>query len=339
MEFLYLPLSLYVFFIGSIKAGKLFYFAAANPKIPLGGFANDSKFSIIKKIPEEFKPQTILILKSDNSTELLVQIKNKDFRLPLFVKPDIGEGGFLAKKINKWEELLNYHSDHNMDYMIQEFIKYPVELSILIHNANCDFKISSITERKYLTLEGDGFSSLKILLKKERIAKFRLRNIFKHCQGELENILEKGKKYQPISIGNFDFGAKYLERTELATECLLKTIHRINTKINLFNYARYDIKCKSFDDLLAGNMKILEINGVKGEPIHIYDSKYTLLQAYKEIFKHWGYIMIISKRNISSGIICPTPLEGFKMLWTHLQTKKTSLLKRNFHEQVEIRKG
>jgi hypothetical protein len=46
-EFLYLPLTLYVFFIGAFKTGKLFYFAAANPKIPLGGFANDSKFSIL----------------------------------------------------------------------------------------------------------------------------------------------------------------------------------------------------------------------------------------------------------------------------------------------------
>ena len=78
MEFLYFPLTFYVFFIGSFKTGRLFYFAAANPKIPLGGFANDSKYSIIKNIPTDFKPKTLLILKNDNSENLRNKIKSED---------------------------------------------------------------------------------------------------------------------------------------------------------------------------------------------------------------------------------------------------------------------
>lgn len=329
MEFLYFPLTLYVFFIGSLKTGRLFYFAATNPKIPLGGFANDSKYSIIKNIPAEFKPKTLLISKNDNSEHLWNKIKSEDFHFPLFVKPDIGEGGFLANKINSKDELLNYHSKHNMDYLVQEYIKSPLELSVLIHNAEGAFKISSITERKHLTITGDGYSNLEKLLRIDKKARFRIKSILNRCEGQLNIVLEKGQTYQPISIGNWDYGATYIEKTELLNDTLLKSFENLNAKINLFNYARYDVMCNSIEDFLQGKMTILEINGVKGEPIHIYDGKYSLYQAYKEIFKHWSFIMKISKRNIKEGIVCPSFLKGFDMLHNHYITKQASLIKRN----------
>lgn len=332
MEFLYLPLTLYVFFIGSIKTGKLFYFAAANPKVPLGGFANDSKFSIIKNIPVEYKPKTILISKNDNIDNLKNKIQDADFSLPLFVKPDIGEGGFLAKKINSWDELLNYHSKHNMDYLVQEFIHYPLELSILIHNAKGEFKISSITERKHLSIIGDGYSNLEKLLSMDKRAKFRIKNIINQCESQLNIVLEKGQTHKPTSIGNWDYGATYIEMTELLNKTILESFENLNKKINLFNYARYDVMCNSIEDFLQGKMIILEINGVKGEPIHIYDGKYSLYQAYKEIFKHWGFVMKISKRNIKEGFVCPSIKDGFYQLRNHYFTKKKSLTNRKQYE-------
>jgi hypothetical protein len=61
MELLYLPLTLYVFFIGSIRTGRLFYFSATNPEVPLGGFAGDSKYDILNRVPIEYKPRTLFV--------------------------------------------------------------------------------------------------------------------------------------------------------------------------------------------------------------------------------------------------------------------------------------
>jgi hypothetical protein len=329
MEFLYFPLTLHVFFVGLIKTGRLFYFSAANPKVPLGGFANDSKFSVIKDIPAEFKPKTILISKNDNTDTLKLKIQEGDFIFPIFAKPDIGEGGFLVKKINCWDELLNYHSKHNMEYLVQEFIHFSTELAVLVHNAEGELKISSITEREHLSITGDGYSNLAKLLSKDKRVKFRIKSIKNQCESQLNIILEKGQNYKPTSIGNWNYGATFIERTELLNETILESFTNLNKKINLFNYARYDIMCHSIEDFLKGKLIILEINGVKGEPIHMYDRKYSLYQAYKEIFKHWGFIMKISKRNIKEGFVCPNFIEGFKMLRKHYITKKKSLLKRN----------
>lgn len=331
-ELLYLPLTLYIFFIGSIKAGRLFYFAAANPRVPLGGFANDSKFYIIENIPDAYKPKTILILKNDTVDKLKFRIQEADFQFPIFAKPDIGEGGFLAKKISSWNELLNYHSKHNMDYLVQEFIPYPLELSILIHNANDEFNISSITERKHLSITGDGYSNLEKLLRMDNIARYRISSILNKCENQRDTVLEKGQTIKPTAIGNRNYGATFIERSELLNNSITESFGNLNKSINLFNYARYDIMCTSIEDFLQGQMKILEINGVKGEPIHIYDRKYSLLGAYKEIFKHWNLIMKISKRNIKDGFVCPSIKNGFCQLRNHYITKKKSLTNRKFHE-------
>lgn len=328
MQLLYLPLTLYVFFIGSFRTGKLFYFAAANPKIPLGGFADDSKFLITEHIPSAFKPKTILISKCTSAEQLLELIHKAFLQFPLFGKPDLGEGGFLAKKLRTKEELLQYHASHNMDYLLQEFITYPLELSLLVHTAKGFFEISSITERQHLSIVGDGISTLKSLLIAHPRAKFRLDKVLKQCAGELENIPAINEVVKPTSIGNWDCGATYIERTEFITADLVKVFEKVNQDIQLFNYARYDIMCESFDELCKGRFKILEINGVKGEPIHLYDDQYTLRGAYREIFKHWEYILKISQRNMLAGFVCPSPLAGFKMLRHHAITKKSSIIKR-----------
>jgi hypothetical protein len=82
---------------------------------------------------------------------------------------------------------------------------------------------------------------------------------------------EKGQKVKVLYVGNWDYGAKYIQRKDLINNQLVKSMREVNEKVGLFNYARYDIKCANAEELSKGNFKILEINGVKGEPIHIYD--------------------------------------------------------------------
>lgn len=325
MEFLYLPLTLYIFFIGSLRTRRLFYFSATNPKVPLGGFASDSKNNILEKVPTEHKPITLLISQKYPSSILIHQLINSGITFPCIAKPDLGEGGFLVRKIVNESELLEYHAKHSMNYLIQELINDTLEVSILVHNTNGKLLISSITERRPLTLTGDGRLTIKQLLQKEGSIYLRLKKKLADYPISLNHIPKEGELIQPFYIGNLEYGASYFERKDLISEDLNNIIESINDKIGLFNYARYDIKCKNVEELIKGNFKILEINGVKGEPIHIYDSAYTLYRAYKEIFKHWEYILKISKRNITLGCDCATISEGFSMLKYHYLSKRNAL--------------
>lgn len=322
MELLYLPLTLYVFTIGALRTGRFFYFAAANPKVSLGGFAGDSKYDILSHVPIDYCPKSRLIRQeTEDFTQVEAIVTSAEWQFPLIAKPDLGEGGFLVKKIPDLAALKSYHQQYHTDYILQEFVSDPMELSILVHKTSGALQISSITERQYLTLVGDGTSTVAALLEQHPHARYRLQNLHKLLHQDWQRILSEDEVYQPIQIGNWDYGATYVDHSNKITPEFTQLFAQLNDDISLFDYARYDLKCTGWEALFEGKFKILEINGVKGEPIHIYDAKVTLWQAYREIFKHWEYILKISQRNRKSGAKCPSFRQGFQILLEHRRSK------------------
>lgn len=314
-EILYFPLTLYIICVESFRTGKLFYFSAANPKVTLGGFAGDSKLDILNHIPNNLKPITIGVTKFDSFDE--VQFKMKHLNFPLIAKPDLGEGGFKVRKIETLSDLKLYHEKNAIDYVIQDYCELPLELTLLCFKLKDTFYISTIVERIPFTLIGDGIHSISQLIKKDDHGFYN--------QKRLKNMLKVTSNYIPVKgeiidfggIANWDNGSKYLERNELINRQLTDTIHIMMENIDMFHYARIDFKCQSYSDIEQGKIQILEINGVKGEPIQIYDPKYTLKDAYAIIFYHWNTIRKISQANIKKGFQCPSIPEGFKILYKH----------------------
>lgn len=328
MEVVYFPLTLYIVTIGVLRTGKLFYFAAANPEIPLGGFAADSKYAILQRIPEQWKPKSILVGRSDVSEQQLLKLSSA-FEFPLIVKPEYGEGGFLVRKIHHPDELKAYHAGHDMSYIIQDYVDLPLEISIHVHVKNDQLLISGITEKQLLTVTGDGIRTVEQLISRHPQGKFCLRQLRQTAGESLSRVLPEGTVYQPSETGNWNYGSAFLDREEYRTEILRKQLETMNRMIGLFHYARYDIRCNSWEDLSQGQFRILEINGVKGEAIHIYDKRHSIGFAYREIFRHWEILLQISKQNIRSGSTCPGIREGFALLRFHRQTLKSSLKPRS----------
>jgi len=324
MELLYFPLTVYILFIGSLRTGKLFYFSAANPKIPLGGFAGDSKYAIITQIPSELVPVSIFVSKNEQESVPEQKII-REFHFPIIAKPDIGEGGFLVQKLNDINDWRIYHRSHPMDYIIQEYIDGPLELSVHINDAQGEIRISGITEKRYLTLTGDGVSTINELLSQQKSSWYCRRNIRKQLGSTVNSVVPAGIECQPLKIGNWSYGTGYFRRSDLISERLTHIFAEANASVGLFHYARYDIKCRSEEALLHGDFFILEINGVKGEPIHIYDPETTLFGAYREIFRHWEMILKISNRNRRQGAACTGIREGSAILRNHRKTQKASL--------------
>lgn len=328
MEVLYFPLTLYIVTFGALRTGKLFYFAAANPEIPLGGFAADSKYAILQRIPEQWKPQSVLVGRSGVSEQQLLKLASI-FNYPVIVKPEYGEGGFLVRKIHHPDELKAYHSGHDMSYIIQEYVDLPLEISIHIHVKNDRLSISGITEKQLLTVTGNGIHTVEQLISRHPKGKFCLRKLRQAAGKSLSYVLPDGTVYQPSEIGNWNYGSAFIHRQEYHTETLRKQLETVNRMIGLFQYARYDIRCNGWEDLSQGQFRILEINGVKGEAIHIYDERHSIGFAYREIFRHWEIVLQISRRNIRSGSACPGIREGFALLLFHRQTLKSSLKPRS----------
>jgi len=250
MYFYYIPLlPLYGYF--ALRSRSLSYFTGANPAIKDGGDATETTFKTI-----EDKLESVAL----------------DY--PLIAKPDIGYRGLLVKKINNKQELLNYLTRYQeVKIILQEFVDFPNECGILYYRYPTKQKgtITSITLKKYLTVIGDGISSIKQLLSND-VRNNRYLNVVNSSK-TLIQIPSKNKTVILSEIGNHCKGSQFINGNHLIDKELHNFFDLLSQSIKGVYYGRFDIKFNSFEELKKGkNFKIIELNGVIAEPTHIYEN-------------------------------------------------------------------
>ena len=126
-----------------------------------------------------------------------------------------------------------------------------------------------------------------------------------------------------MPFGSHTRGAKFIDISTEVTEKLAQKIDEICTKVNGFYYGRLDVMYENIELLKNGeNFKIIEINGSKSEPTHMYDPKHSIFFAWKEITKHWKIMAKISRKNHQAGFPYLNIKEGFSALKNNLIIEK-----------------
>lgn len=297
----YLPNIPYAAYL-ALKAKNPVFFSATNPAIKHAGNGSESKFSTLQLIPNGFKPTSIFIKANSNVQNSLENLKKNNIEFPLIVKPDIGFRGLLVKRIYDESELINYLTKYQkLNLIIQEFVDYKNECGIFYHRIPNEThgKITSITLKKYLTIIGNGNSTLKQLIELNDRAKLYFPLLQDLHQKNLDLILKNDEEFILNIIGNHSKGTQFINGNHLISETLENALDRITQQISGFYYGRLDIKYNNFEDLIAlKKFKIIEINGIISEPTHIYDpSKISYFKALKEIRNHWKLIYKIATLN------------------------------------------
>ncbi|UOB18255.1 D-alanine--D-alanine ligase [Abyssalbus ytuae] len=314
MWILYIPVWIQHFWL-SIKARSLFFFLKTNPGIKEGFILSDSKYNTLKLVPKEYLPETILIRKDNSFQTVIVQMKQAKISFPVIFKPDIGFRGLLVHKINNEKELRNILETIKVDYLLQEYIDYKVEIGIFYMRLpkKPKGKIPSITIKEFLSVTGNGINTLEELISKKPRAilhKNKLKNKFKDSWND---IVPEGKKIVLESIGNHNRGTKFMNGNYLYDENLQKVFDDLNKKMPGFYFGRFDIRTRSVEDLKQGaNFKILEVNGVGAEPTHVYDPDYKLVKAWKDMLYLWKMIYKIAMQNKKQGEKFPVYPEAKK---------------------------
>lgn len=304
------PLFIYWLWL-SIRARSLLFFSASNPAIVLGGMFGESKNDVLKLIPAQYKPRTLLI-KSPATKEKVLEVIHNEFSFPVIFKPDMGERGFMVKKITSETEIQNYLNSYNKDFLVQEFLDLPLEFGVFytrIPDQPMGF-VTSLVMKDMLTVTGDGKSTLKELILGKPRAKLQWEEMkFAHA-AQLNRILSAGEKFVLNSIGNHALGTTFLDGGDLINEELSFTFDRISKQIAGFYFGRYDLRCASLEDLYAGNIKIMELNGCGAEPAHIYHPGFSLWKALGTLFTYWKNIFRISMYNHKHGVRFTSFREG-----------------------------
>lgn len=298
----YFPVLIYYFWL-SLKARSFFFFSASNPSIETGGMLGESKFSILKNIPDEFKAFTLFFDKTTSFETIIADLKKNHLHYPLIIKPDVGERGTRVEKIQNEEELNSYLQTNQQNFLIQEYIDFEIELGVFYYRFPGQPKgiVSSIVRKDFLQVTGDGTTTLEELIAAYPRAGFQ----FDRLKSKLPYgiIPPKGKTILLEPIGNHCRGTTFLNANDLIDSSLTNVFDSISHQIPGFFFGRYDLRCRTIEELKRGkNIKILELNGAGAEPGHIYQPGYSIFKAWKELLFHWQILYQISILNYKKGI-------------------------------------
>ena len=253
-------------------------------------------------LPSNYCPKTIYVEKHENIQDILAKISENNIDFPLIIKPDIGFRGLLVTKIKDEIELSVYLKKYNsINLIIQEFVDYQHECGLFYHRIPGEKtgKITSVTLKKYLTIIGDGNSTLLELIMNNERAKHYSEYISEINKDRLQMIPKLNEEVVLNIIGNHSKGTQFINGNHLINSELEHFLDNLNVKIEGWNYGRIDIKYHNFEELMKGeNLKIIEVNGIISEPTHIYDpSKGSYFKSLKSITNHWKIMYVIGVKN------------------------------------------
>ena len=298
----------------SLKARSFLFFSASNPGIPMGGMFGESKFEILSKIPATLRPKTLFISGGTNAEEVYRIMQHGELTLPVIFKPDIGERGYMVRKISSVAEISNYVRHFRCDFIAQELVDLPLEFGVFYTRFPHQEKgrVTSIVGKEMLSIAGDGVSTIRELILANDRAKLQWKKLRNTYHDRLGEILVKNSKLELVSIGNHALGTKFLDRTDLIDAQVSEAFDKISRQIAGFYFGRFDLRCHSINDLSTGNVMILELNGCGAEPAHIYHPGFSFFKAVAVLLRHWRNIYDIAQQNRKNGVRFISFKEGYR---------------------------
>jgi hypothetical protein len=312
---IYLPI--YIVWVGlCLRARSFFFFAAANPRIKNGGFLNESKKDIHALVPGDLHPSTVFFSIPANAEMVIQEIRSRGLQFPLIGKPDIGARGRGIKALKDEDDVKEYVRNAFLDFHIQEFVCYKNEVGIFYYRYpnQPTGNISGIVRKEFLSVKGDGSSTIGDLLRKDERAILQIKNLEKTNAGLLHHVLPEGEERVVVPYGNHARGAKFLDDSHLTDEALTITIDKLCQRIPDFHFGRLDIRFNTWEELKQGkHFSVIEVNGAGSEPTHIYDPRHSIFFAWKEIIRHWFILWRISRLNHQKGFPYLNLKKGIEM--------------------------
>lgn len=286
-----------------LRSRSIWFFTPSNPTLTFGGFEGEDKREMYEQLPKELYPKTIYVHPNEDFATVKEQVSRHGFTYPFIVKPDVGMKGLLFRKIDNEGELHTYHERVPCQYLVQDLVHYPLEISVFYYRFPNEQKgvISGLIQKDLMVVTGNGKSTLWELINEHPNARYRLDEMRVKHKDNLDIVIPAKERYILTYAANLNRGAKFTNLQHLIDE----ELHAVFDKLSLqtsFYYGRYDIKCASVEDLKKGrNFSILEFNGSGAEPNHVYHAGLSLFQAYRVFLAHWKVLFQISRMNARLG--------------------------------------
>ncbi len=297
-QIFYIPV-VFLYLKNAIKLQSLNFFCWVNPEMQNGGLIGYSKSQMLEQVPDKYVPKTIFVDNLLDFPDIEMQCLEAKIAYPFIAKPDKGARGYRVELIETLSEFRRYHKSSKSPYLIQEYLADPMEFGVFVVRTPDQFFISSLVQKEFLALTGDGKSTLETLFyAHDRASKYYKKS---DLPAYLDRILLPGQVVLLEPIGNHCRGTKFVNANKMIDSELIQTFKNLVLAMPDFYYGRFDVKAKSLEELKKGLFKVMEVNGISAEPGHIYDPQCSLDQAYRDLFWHWNKMADIALINQKKG--------------------------------------
>ena len=312
----------------AIRYRGLTTFTAANPGIPLGGVAGESKFEILSKFPPDSIVGTALIdcgTLVNRKARVLEAMSDGGgsgvaWSFPIILKPDVGERGAGVRLIRSSAQIDQYLQDHKGAIVAQQFHPGPFEIGVFYvkEPGQARGRIFSITDKRFSAVVGDGRSSIRTLI--WRHSRFRAQaGVFLTRLGSAaERVPARGETVPLGTAGNHCQGTMFLDGKQLATPALTGAFDRIADHFPGFAFGRFDVRYADERELVAGRgFQIVELNGVLSESTNIYDPSTSFWAAQQVLRRQWRLAFSIGAYNRTHMVQVPTARKLLQAVLSH----------------------
>ncbi len=298
-------------------------FTACNPGIPLSGVVGESKQAIYAALGGDqnpLLPRTLFLsgaLPLPRRVEEALAFRAALDRWPVVLKPDAGQRGLGVKIVRSDAEIRAYLEATERDTLAQEHLS-GVEYGLFYvrRPGEAQGALFSLTEKRPLDVTGDGRSTLEeLILADERAVCMAPTHLRRHAD-RLGEIPAAGERVRLVEIGTHSQGSVFLDGEDVRTPALEAAVDAVCQRFaGGFHFGRFDVRAESVDALRAGRFKIIELNGVTSEAVHIYDPKNPLGYALSVLCEQWTLAFAIGAANAAAGAAVASPGEIARAWW------------------------
>lgn len=309
----------------AFRLGGATLWAGCNPAMRASGMAMEEKGGILDSFRgEEGRVKIAAYLRieagaADVFERMTCFMNERALDYPVVLKPDFGQRGQGVEIVRNGIEARRWISNCEDGIIVQEYIgglefgvqwaRFPDEES---------GRITSVCGKHAQFVEGDGGMTLEELILHDERAVLTSGYYFSKYASQLSRVLGKGERFMLAPIGTHSRGAVFTDEREFITDDLRVAFDELGRRFPGFNFGRYDVKVPSVDDLKAGrNIVVLELNGVMGEPAHIYQPGYPWRQGMADLCGHFRLAAEIGAAWRNRGIAPPEPGDLLDLIRQH----------------------
>lgn len=327
----YLPVLPWIAWL-ALRFRGLSTITAANPAIPHGGIVGESKFDILRRLPEAWVVPFDRIDAEGGDERALAFCRimaARHMEFPIVVKPDVGERGAGVRLVRDLDAATRHLRDTTYPVLVQAYHPGPREAGVLYYRLPDEptGRIFSITDKQFPSVTGNGRSTVSSLIWRHHRLRMQARRFLARLNGQAERILADGETLPLAAAGNHCQGTMFVDGAHLITPQLSERFDEIARAFDGFYFGRFDVRYADTESFRAGRgFAIVELNGASSESTNLYDPTRSLFFAYGTLFRQWRILFETGARNRSMGHPVTPARELLRVIRHYYRTRRVDRL-------------